>query len=119
MHDEKLRGVFHCFTGTSEDAKKIQSYGTFLMGIGGVITYEKSGLSDVVKDIPAEYLILETDAPFLTPKPFRGKRNESSYLVYTAQKLADSLQLPMEEIARITTENARRLFSLPPANFTT
>lgn len=110
LNDEKLRGVFHCFTGTIDQAKKIIEYGDFMMGIGGVLTYEKSGLDKVVDEIPLEYLVLETDSPFLTPKPFRGKRNESAYVKHVALKLAEILQLPIEEIERITTNNARRLF---------
>lgn len=112
MNDEKLNGVFHCFTGTLEQAQKIISWG-FKMGIGGVLTYKNSGLDKVVTDIPMEHLVLETDSPFLTPKPFRGKRNESSYIKYIAEKLAEVKGVSVEEVAEITTRNAVELFKFP------
>ena len=113
LHDESLRGVFHCFTGNAEQAQKILDYGNFLMGIGGVLTYEKSGLATVVKDIPLEKLVLETDSPFLTPKPYRGKRNESAYVKFVAEKVAEVKQTDLAAIAVQTSENARRMFNLP------
>jgi TatD DNase family protein len=113
LHDERLRGVFHCFTGNAEQAKKIIGYGNFLMGIGGVLTYEKSGLAEVVKDLPMEKLVLETDSPFLTPKPYRGKRNESAYVKFVAEKLAEINQTDLASIAAQTSENARKMFNLP------
>ena len=112
LHDESLRGVFHCFTGNAEQAQKILDYGNFLLGIGGVLTYEKSGLAEVVKDIPLEKIVLETDSPFLTPKPYRGKRNESAYVKFVAEKLAEVTQLSLLEIAEVTTANAIRMFRL-------
>lgn len=112
LHSERLRGVFHCFTGNLLQAGKIMEYGSFLMGIGGVLTYEKSGLAEVVRELPLAKLILETDSPFLTPKPFRGKRNESAYVTFVAEKLAEIKQLPLQEIAAITTANANALFRL-------
>lgn len=105
----KLRGIFHCFGGTVEEAKQIIDLG-FLMGIGGVITYKKSGLAEVLASIPIEQLVLETDAPYLTPVPFRGKRNEPSYLTYVIDKIAQSMNLSAEEIAVQTTRNAQNLF---------
>lgn len=105
-----LRGVFHCFSGTADDATRIMELG-FMMGIGGVITYKKSSLPEVVAGIPMEFLVLETDAPFLPPVPFRGKRNQSDYLLYIAQKLAEVKHLQLEEVAEKTTANALRLFS--------
>jgi len=108
---DDLVGVFHCFTGTSDEAKKIIDVG-FMMGIGGIITFKNSGLAEIVVDIPMEYLLLETDAPFLTPTPFRGKRNQSAYLTYIAVKLAEIKNLAVEEIAEITTKNAVELFKL-------
>lgn len=111
-HDSRLRGVFHCFTGTLEHANKIMSYPNFLMGIGGVLTYEKSGLDNVVKDIPIEYLVLETDSPFLAPKPYRGKRNESSFVKFVAEKLADIKRMSFQDIAAATSTNADVLFGL-------
>lgn len=113
LHDERLRGVFHCFTGNAEQAQKILDYGNFLMGIGGVLTYEKSGLAEVAKDIPLEKLVLETDSPFLTPKPYRGKRNESAYVKFVAEKLAEVKQTDLSTIAFQTSENARKMFNLP------
>jgi TatD DNase family protein len=113
LHDERLRGVFHCFTGNSTQAKKIIGYGNFLMGIGGVLTYEKSGLDAVVKELPLDKLVLETDSPFLTPKPYRGKRNESAYVKFVAEKLAEIKQTDLASIATQTSENARRMFKLP------
>jgi TatD DNase family protein len=86
-------------------------YNGFMMGIGGVITYEKSGLEEVVADIPLEYLILETDAPYLTPKPFRGKRNESAYVKLVARKLAEAKAISTEEVAKQTSSNALSLFN--------
>ena len=84
----------------------------FFMGIGGVITYKNSGLAEVVKNIPLEYLVLETDAPYLTPVPFRGKRNESSYLKYIAARLAEVKNVPVEEVAAVTTANAQKIFGI-------
>ncbi|MFM7725506.1 MAG: TatD family hydrolase [Flavobacteriales bacterium] len=112
LNDDRLRGVFHCFTGNLQQAHKIMDYGGFMMGIGGVLTYEKSGLAEVVKDIPMEFLMLETDSPFLTPKPYRGKRNESTYVKFVAEKLSEIKQLSLQEIARITAANAESMFRL-------
>jgi TatD DNase family protein len=105
-----LRGIFHCFTGTLQQAEKVMDYGSFLMGLGGVLTFEKSGLAEVVKEIPLEYVVLETDAPFLAPKPFRGKRNESAYVAEVGAKLAQVKNLTDQEIAAITTANAKKMF---------
>lgn len=106
----QIRGIFHCFTGNKEQAEKILSYGNFLFGIGGVLTYEKSGLDQVVAELPIEKIVLETDAPFLTPKPYRGKRNESSYIPIIGQKLAEIKSMKLHDVASITTENALRIF---------
>lgn len=111
LKDEKLRGIFHCFSGTLEQAEKVISLG-FYLGIGGVLTYKNSGLDQVVAKIPLEHLVLETDSPYLTPVPFRGKPNESSYLIYVAQKLADIKQISIEEIAEITTQNSKLVFGI-------
>ena len=105
----KLRGIFHCFSGDAQAARAIVELGFFL-GIGGVLTYKNSGLSDAIRDIGLENLVLETDAPYLAPVPFRGKRNESSYLKYIAAKLAEVKGISVEEVARITTENAQKIF---------
>ena len=112
VNDERLKGVFHCFTGSSEDVSKIQSYGGFKFGIGGVVTFKKSGLDEVVKNIPIEEILLETDAPYLAPTPHRGKRNESSYLPIIAYKLSDIFEISEQEVARITSQNAVELFRL-------
>jgi TatD DNase family protein len=111
-NDTTLKGVFHCFTGGIAEAQKILSYQGFLMGIGGVITYKNSNLSEVVKHIPLDKLVLETDSPYLPPVPFRGKTNESSYLTFIAQKLADSKGESIENISKVTTENANSLFKI-------
>jgi TatD DNase family protein len=105
-----LRGVFHCFSGSYEQAISIIDLG-FMLGIGGVITYKKSGLAEIVEKLPMNSLVLETDAPYLTPVPFRGKRNESSYLKYVVARLAEVKNLSESEIAAITTANARQLFN--------
>ncbi|MEJ8842354.1 TatD family hydrolase [Lacibacter sp. H375] len=105
----KLHGIFHCFGGSVDEAKKIMDLG-FLMGIGGVVSYKKSGLAEVLTSIPLEYLVLETDAPYLTPVPFRGKRNEPSYLKYVITKMSEAMNIPAEEIAAQTTRNAQKLF---------
>jgi TatD DNase family protein len=104
-----LKGIFHCFSGTSVEAKEITDMG-FLLGIGGVLTYKKSTLAIDIKDIPIEFLVLETDAPYLSPVPFRGKRNESSYLKHTLTYLAEARMLGVKELANITTANALALF---------
>lgn len=111
-NDDRLTGIFHCFTGTADDARKVESYGGFLFGIGGVVTYKKSDLPEVLHSISLENIVLETDAPYLPPVPFRGKRNESSYLVHTAEKVAEVYGLPLSEIAKQTSQNARRIFQL-------
>ena len=105
----KLRGIFHCFSGSFLQARRIIDTG-FYLGIGGVLTYKNSGLSEVIADIPLENMVLETDAPYLAPVPHRGKRNESSYLKYVIEKLALVKQTTTDEIGRITTQNADALF---------
>ena len=104
-----LRGVFHCFSGSYETARQIMNLGFFL-GIGGVLTYKNAGLADVVQKIPLDFLVLETDAPYLTPVPYRGKRNESSYVSLVAQRLAEIRGCGTAEIRQVTGENALRLF---------
>jgi TatD DNase family protein len=109
-NDERLRGVFHCFTGTEAQARKILEYGGFYLGIGGVLTFKNSGLDKVAENIPLEKMLLETDSPFLAPKPFRGKRNESARIRIIAEKLAEVKNVTPEEVAEQTTANAIRLF---------
>lgn len=106
----KLRGIFHCFGGSVEEAQQITDLG-FLLGIGGVLTYKKSGLDQTLKHIDIRHIVLETDAPYLTPVPFRGKRNEPSYITFVAEKLAEAKGMSLEEVCRITTENAENLFN--------
>ncbi|MGB0915679.1 MAG: TatD family hydrolase [Crocinitomicaceae bacterium] len=113
LDDENLSGVFHCFTGTVEDVAKINGYRNFKFGIGGVLTYKNSKLDRVVKDIPLDKLILETDSPYLPPTPHRGKRNESSYLLHVAEKLADVHGVTLAEVEKQTTLTAKNLFNLP------
>jgi TatD DNase family protein len=110
-----MKGVFHCFTGTIGQAEYITGKG-FMLGIGGVLTYKNSTLSEVVEQIPLEHLLLETDAPFLAPAPFRGKRNESAYIPEIAAKLAEIKKISVEEVAITTTNNAIRLFKLDRFN---
>ncbi|MEP6614942.1 MAG: TatD family hydrolase [Ginsengibacter sp.] len=108
-----LQGIFHCFSGSLAEAKEIIDAG-FLLGIGGVVTYKNAGLAEVIKEIDMQYIVLETDAPYLTPVPFRGKRNESSYLPLIVQKLASLKNISEEEVALITTANAERIFKTSP-----
>ena len=109
--DGRLRGVFHCFSGSTEQAKRAIGLG-FMLGIGGVITYKNSGLQTVVENIGTEHLLLETDAHWLPPVPYRGQRNEPSYIPRIAQKIAEIKNVSLEKVAADTTENASRLFEL-------
>lgn len=111
----ELRGVFHSFTGGPEELKQALSY-DFMIGINGIVTFKNSDLGDVVREIPTNRLLLETDSPFLAPVPYRGKRNESSYLVEIAAKVAEIHNLSREELARITSMNAEQLFRLKSRN---
>jgi TatD DNase family protein len=104
-----ISGVFHCFSGSYETAQQIIDMG-FYLGIGGVLTYPKAGLQEVVQRIDLKHLVLETDAPYLTPVPFRGKRNESAYIQHIAEKLATLKGISVAEVAEITTKNATQLF---------
>ena len=112
LNDENLRGVFHCFTGNIEDAQRVINLGGFYLGIGGVLTFKNSGLDKTISEVDLQHLILETDAPYLAPTPFRGKRNESKYIVNIAEKLAEVHKISIEKVAEITTENAKKLFEL-------
>jgi len=107
----RLKGVFHCFSGSLQQAEQLIGLG-FYLGIGGVLTFKNAGLDKVVKEIDPAHLILETDAPYLAPVPFRGKRNECSYIPYIAQKLADIKEMPVDTIEQITTASAEKLFGL-------
>ncbi|GAF04166.1 TatD family hydrolase [Saccharicrinis fermentans] len=105
-------GVCHSFTGNLEQARKFLSYGCFKLGINGVLTFKNSGLGDVVKQLSLDDLVLETDAPYLTPVPYRGKRNEPLYVQHVKNKVAELFATTEEEVDRITSQNARRLFAL-------
>ncbi|MCK5170252.1 MAG: TatD family hydrolase [Bacteroidales bacterium] len=109
--DEKLNGVFHAFTGSNNQATKIIEWG-FKIGIGGIVTFKNSGLDKVVNNIDINHIVLETDSPYLAPVPKRGKRNESAFMLYIAQKIAEIKNLTLEEVAQITTSNAKQLFKL-------
>lgn len=106
-----LKGIFHCFGDSLLLANEIIAMG-FYVGIGGVITYKKNGVAEVVKDIPLHHIVLETDAPYLSPVPFRGKRNESSYISYVAEKIAEVKNISVDEVAEITTLNAKKIFGV-------
>ncbi|HTK18770.1 MAG TPA: TatD family hydrolase [Mucilaginibacter sp.] len=109
--DDDLRGILHCFTGNLEQAHKLINLG-FYLGIGGVVTYKNSGLDKVVQEIDLKHIVLETDSPYLTPVPHRGKRNESSYLKYVAEKVADLHQTSIENVAAVTTANSKIVFGV-------
>ena len=111
VNDQNLRGVFHCFTGSKEQGQKAIEMG-FMLGIGGVVTFKNSGLDKVLKELPLEKLLLETDSPYLAPTPYRGQRNESSFITIVAQKLAEIYEVNLEEVAIKTTHNAKTLFNL-------
>ena len=110
--DTKLSGVFHSFTGTMTEAEELLNYSRFMIGINGVVTFKKSTLPDVLKVLPLDRLVLETDSPYLAPVPFRGKRNESSYVKRVAVKLAELYGVEIGEVERITTENALKVFKI-------
>jgi len=107
----KLRGVFHCFTGTLEQANRAIDLG-FVLGIGGVVTFKNGGIDKFLSQIDLKHIVLETDSPYLAPVPFRGKRNESSYITYVIDKLSEIYGLPIKEIASVTTKNAEKVFAL-------
>ncbi|MFN5634202.1 MAG: TatD family hydrolase [Flavobacteriia bacterium] len=110
LNDDSLSGVFHCFTGTLEQAHRALDYGGFKLGIGGVLTYKKSGLDEVLTHLPLDCMILETDSPYLPPVPHRGKRNESAYLLHVAERLAEVKKVTLKQVEDITSQNARSLF---------
>lgn len=112
LNDENLKGVFHCFTSSLKDADRILNYGGFKLGIGGVVTFKNSGLDKVVENIDIKNIVLETDSPYLTPTPFRGTRNKSSYIPIIANKLSDIYEISSEEIGNITSKNAKEIFNI-------
>ncbi len=109
--DGRLAGVMHCFNGTLDEAKTALSYG-FHLGLGGVITYKNCTVKDFLPEIPMERIVLETDDPYLPPVPYRGQRNEPAYIVKTAEKVAEIYGMTMEQICKITTDNAKNLFKI-------
>ena len=113
-NDPAIRGIFHCFGGSVSQAEKAIALG-FKLGIGGIITYKNSGLQKVVDLVGLEHLVLETDAPFLPPVPYRGQRNESKYIPVIAQKIAEIKGTSIDEVAQITTSNALKLFKFNPS----
>ena len=107
-----LRGIFHCFSGSAHEAEVLMEFEGFMFGIGGVLTYKKSTLPSVLPTIPVDRVVLETECPYLSPVPFRGKRNEPSYIVNTMESMAQSYGLSADVVAQVTSDNARRLFRL-------
>ncbi len=110
-HCDDLRGILHCFTGNNQQALKAINLG-FYLGIGGVVTYKNGGLDKFLAEIDLQHIVLETDSPYLSPVPYRGKPNESSYLIYIAQKVAELYQLSVEEVADVTTQNSKQIFGI-------
>ena len=110
-HNGNLKGIFHCFSGDINQAKRIIDLG-FYLGIGGVLTFRNSGMASMLEDISPEHLVLETDSPYLAPVPHRGKRNEPSYIPAIAEKLATVYDMSVSKIAKITSDNARRVFHI-------
>ena len=109
--DGSLRGVMHCFTGTYEEAKAYLDLG-FHLGLGGVVTYKSCTVRDFLPVLPLDRIVLETDAPYLSPVPHRGKRNEPAFIADTANRIADILQVPVEKLAEATSSNAKNLFRI-------
>ena len=107
--EERLKGILHCFTGTAKQAADAFSMG-FHLGIGGVVTFKNAGLDKVVHELPLEWLVLETDSPYLAPVPFRGKRNESAYVRLIAEQIAIIKSIDLHEVAKVTTENSKNIF---------
>lgn len=110
--DTGLKGVFHSFTGTADEARKALEYDNFMLGINGVVTFKKSALPEVLKLVPLDRLVLETDSPYLAPTPFRGKRNESAYVGRVADKLADIYGVSASDVCSITSKNALKVFNI-------
>jgi TatD DNase family protein len=111
-----LRGVFHCFTGGMEEAERVMEYGSFHFGLGGVSTFKNGGLDKVIPHLPLDRIVLETDSPYLAPAPYRGKRNEPAYTAIVAQRVADVLEMSLEDLSQLTSSNAEALFGLNPWN---
>ena len=114
MKHPRLRGIFHCFGGNAAQAAEVVDLG-FLLGIGGVLTFKNGGLDKAIEDISIEHLVLETDSPYLAPMPYRGKRNESFYILEVARKLAELKKVGLNQLAEITTQNAQKVFGMLPS----
>lgn len=115
---ETLRGIFHSFTGTAEQAAQLMEYTGFMLGVNGIATFKKAAVAEVLsQSVPLSRLVLETDSPYLAPVPYRGKRNESAYLIHVAQKIADLYRVEIQEVARITSQNAGQIFPDIPLVF--
>ena len=110
LNDNNLSGVFHCFTGNVEDAERVINLGNFYLGIGGVLTFKNARLDKTISEIDMKHLILETDAPYLAPTPYRGKRNESKYIINIAEKLSEIKGISKSKLIEITTNNFNKLF---------
>ena len=110
-NDKNLKGIFHCFPGSVADAQRVIDYG-FKIGIGGVVTFKNSGLDNIVSKIDLKDIVLETDSPYLAPVPKRGKRNESTYLLYIANKIAQIHNISVNKVAKVTTQNAKEVFTV-------
>lgn len=110
--DPRLRGVFHSFSGSLQHYRHIMDYKTFYVGIGGVITFKNGGLAELVQQMRIDSILLETDSPYLAPHPYRGKRNESAHIALVAQKIAETLQISIDEVAEVTTQSAKQLFGI-------
>ena len=108
---KKMRGIFHCFTGSLDQANKSIEMG-FKLGIGGVVTFKNAGIDKLIKDIDLENIVLETDSPYLAPVPFRGKRNESFYITYVIKKISEIYNISKKEVAEITTKNSKEIFKI-------
>ena len=106
-----VRGIFHCFSGSKESAEQIIGMG-FHLGLGGVLTYKNAGVAEAIATIPMEWLVLETDAPYLAPVPYRGKTNEPAFMIQVAMKLAEIKNIPLHEVAAMTTQNAMGVFGI-------
>lgn len=109
--NDSLTGIFHCFTGTAEQAQAISDLG-FMLGVGGVYTFKSSPLKEALRNVPLECIVLETDAPYLAPVPYRGKRNESSFIHFIASMLAEDRGVSLDQLARITSSNAEKVFRI-------
>ncbi len=107
-----LHGVFHAYSGSAETFREMERYGDWFVGIGGVLTFKKASIAETVKAIPLERIVLETDSPYLTPVPYRGTRNESAYIPLIAEKLSSLKDVPIEDVAAVTTKNAEKLFGI-------